>query len=201
MRSTRELNRDVGDIARARKVLLLTQASFFLSLMICLSIDHGAVAQTDGISFYGVYHRTIAILVVGFAVAAAGLWRSALYLADTDAPPLLLQGLRWVAIGLFALLITPFNRGAFLNWTHMTVGVAVALLQLAIASLLLTRRQSMGSIGGYSIQLAGGLLAAASLPDWHFPYLLQGETIYQIGFGWCLVEWTRALNARRLAAA
>jgi hypothetical protein len=39
-------------------------------------------------------------------------------------------------------------------------------------------------------------MAAASLPDWHFNYLGPGETIFEIGFSWCLVEWTYALYAR-----
>ena len=197
VKATRTLSSDVGGIVKARQVLLLTQAFFFLSLLICLSINHGRTAQTDGISFYGVYHGTAAILVMGFAASAAGLWRAASYFAEVNAPRLASQGLRVVALGLIALLATPYNRGTFLNWTHMTVGVVVALLQLALSLRLLTRRQTLGSIVGFTIQLAGGLIAAASLPNWNFPYLLQGETIYQIGFGWCLIEWTHALGARR----
>ena len=38
--------------------------------------------------------------------------------------------------------------------------------------------------------IAVGLVAFAALPDWKFGYLLQGETIFQIGFGLCLIELT-----------
>ena len=101
--------------------------------------------------------------------------------------------MRLVAVGLFALLITPFNRGAFLNWSHMTIGVSIALLQMSVALSLVARVPSPRSSGGLVVLLLGGALAAASLPDWNFSYLLQGEVIYQLGFGWCLVEWTHAL--------
>jgi hypothetical protein len=183
---------------RARQVLLVTQAFFYLTLFVCVAINHGPAAQTDGISFYGVYHSTILILVAGFAVSATGLWRAAALFAETDAPILIRRAMRVVAVGLVALLVTPFNRGAWLNWTHMGVGVAIALVQASITLVLMSEHRSTGVLVGFAVQLAGGLLAAASLPDWHFPYLLQGETLYQIGFGWCLVEWTWALRARQV---
>ena len=44
------------------------------------------------------------------------------------------------------------------------------------------------------VQLAGGLLCAASLPDWHFAYLLPGEIIFQIGFAGSLLVGIRALS-------
>ena len=67
----------------ARHVLVLSQAMFFCCLVACFLIDHGAAAQNDGISFYGVYAPTILILVVGFTCAAVGLWRTASYFART----------------------------------------------------------------------------------------------------------------------
>jgi len=178
-----------------------TQAYFYLTLIVCLAINHGPEAQLDGISFYGVYHGTLALVVVGFAVAGAGLWRGAALLRDTDAPLALRGGMRFVAGGLGLLLVTPFNRGPWFNWSHMTVGVAIALTQAAMTLRLVTRRRTVGVRGGVAVQLGGGLVAAASLPDWHFAYLLTGELIYQLGFGWCLIEWTYALRARSVDGA
>jgi hypothetical protein len=80
------------------------------------------------------------------------------------------MGLRIIAFGLLLLLITPFNKGAFHNWTHMTIGVITAF--------------------------AGGALAATSLPDWNLAHLLQGEIVHEIGFRWCLIGWTYALSDR-----
>jgi hypothetical protein len=79
----------------------------------------------------------------------------------------------------------------------MTTGVSMSLIQLAIVVLLLKRRRSFSSVCGVVVQLAGGLIGAASLPDWHFEYLLQGETLFEIGFGLCLIQWTYAVLVRR----
>src|ERR1700686_4887194 len=71
------------------------------------------------------------------------------------------------------------------------------------------RRSSrgVGRVGGLDRPLQGLIslewprvgrgVAAASLPDWHFVYLLQGEIVFQNGFAWCLIERTYALTDRR----
>lgn len=174
-----------------RQFLFATQLFFFASLLLCLVIVHNEVVENDGISFFGVYHGTIEIVALGFFVAAYGLWRTSTHLQSVGAPALVVTGLRVVALSLFVLLITPFNKGAFLNWAHMITGVAMALVELAIAILLLARYPGAGSLGAFSVALAGGLLAAASLPDWNFAFLFQGEVIFELGIGWCLLEWTR----------
>jgi hypothetical protein len=46
---------------------------------------------------------------------------------------------------------------------------------------------------GVTIQLAGGIVGALSLPDWRFQYLLYGEMLFEFGFGLCLLQWTRFL--------
>ncbi len=178
----------------ARRILGASQGFFFLSLVLCVIIDHGLTARNDGISFYGVFHRTIVILVSGFVAGAVGLWRTASYYASLAAPPVVIVALRAVAVGLFLLLITPYNQGAFLNWTHMTVGTVMALVQLALTTALLRRHRSWGSLIAWSIQLVAGVVAALSLPDWHFPNLLLGESFFEVGFGLSLFVWITALS-------
>jgi hypothetical protein len=182
---------------QARHLLVFTQAFFFCTLLICFVINHGSTAEADGISFYGVYAPTIVIVITGFTVAAIGLWRTATYFTRSDAPAFSIIGLRIISLGLFALLLTPYNQGTFLNWSHMVVGVSMALIQLAIVGLLLQRRRTALCIAGFAIQLIGGIIGAFSLPDWRFMFLLQGETLFEIGFGLCLVEWTYAILARQ----
>ena len=178
--------------SRARGYLVslaATQAIFFTLLAGCVAIDHSEVARADGVSFYGVYHRTIPILGLAFVVAAWGLWRAAANYAILDAPALTVYGVRAVALGLFVVIATPFNQGTFLNWTHMTAGVAVALVQAAITIALVRTAASAASWSALVVQIVGGLLAAFSLPTWHFPYLLEGEVIYQVGFAASLLIW------------
>ncbi|MGC8509878.1 MAG: hypothetical protein ACP5PB_03280 [Acidimicrobiales bacterium] len=178
----------------ARRVLGASQGFFFVSLVLCVIIDHGLTARNDGISFYGVFHRTIVILITGFAAAAVGLWRTASYYASLAAPSLLVIGVRAVAVGLFLLLVTPYDGGTFLNWSHMTVGTAMALVQIALTTALVRRHRSVGSVVAWGIQLVAGVLAALSLPDWHFPNLLLGESFFEVGFGISLFVWITALS-------
>ena len=101
--------------ARARRLLSSTQAAFFLSLLVCLVISHGHAAQTNGISYYGVYGPTMLFLIAGYAVAAVGLWRTSNLVRFADAPARVWIGLRFVAADLALLLLTPYDRGAFFN--------------------------------------------------------------------------------------
>jgi hypothetical protein len=79
----------------------------------------------------------------------------------------------------------------------VSTGVALATVQAAIAMLLRTRLHAALGIRRWTAA-TGVLIAAASLRDWHFQYLLQGEILYEIGSGWCLTECTYALHSRSL---
>lgn len=183
-----------------RQLLFATQLFFFSTLLLCLLIVHSEAVETDGISFFGVYHGTVEILALGFFVAAYGLWRTSSHFRSVNAPPLVVVGLRVVALSLVVLLITPFNKGAFLNWAHMITGVAMALVELAIAILLVVKYPGAASMAAFGVALGGGLIAAASLPDWSFAYLFQGEVIFEVGFGWCLLVWARIFEVDHRAA-
>ena len=193
----------VGDSSQAvvaetqtRHLLFVTQLLFFFALAWCLILNHSKTAENDGISFYGVYHETVPLLMGGYAVAFVGLWRTSTHFKAAGVPTLTWIGLRAIAILLFVLLVTPFNQGALLNGTHTMAGVLGAIFQLEVALQLVRESRSFRTVIGLAILLLGGVIAAASLPDWHFEYLLQGEIIYQVGFSWCLIEWTYALAER-----
>ena len=191
--------RTVTDRAADRSVLgllILTQSLFFASLGLCIAINHSETASNDGISFYGVLPSTIVLVIVGYAAASIGLYSASNWLRDAHAPLIAVRGARAVAIGLPLLLATPYNQGTVWNWSHMTVGVVMALAQGAATISLVRRRGGAGSWVVFSVQLAGGLLAAASLPDWSFPWLLPGETLYELAYGASLFLWIDELGGR-----
>jgi len=181
---------------QTRHFLLGTQLLFFFALAWCLILNHGPTAENDGISFYGVYHETVPLLIGGYAAAFVGLWRTSTHFKDSGVSTLTWIGLRVVALLLLVLLATPFNRGATLDWTHMAAGILGSVLELEVALQLVRESRSLRTVLGLAVLLLGGGVAAASLPDWHFAYLLQGEIVFQIGFAWCLIEWTYALTER-----
>jgi hypothetical protein len=172
--------------SRIRKILIVSQIGFFACVALCYLIDHGAMPLTDGISFYGVYHDTVGILIVGYLGAAAGLWCLAGYFKSVKVSPFTYVSLRLVALCLFGLLLTPYNRGNFFNWSHMAFGVIGALLQLHVTYYLMRRNLSVASVTATVVEVLGGLICAASLPAWHFDGLLLGEIIFQVGFAWSL---------------
>jgi len=156
-------------------------------------VSHSRVAQRDGISFYAVNARTVALAFAGYLVAAAGLWRFSRIMRAASEERFVWWGLRVVAVELVVLLATPFNKGTFFNWAHMTAGVIGALTQLALGWRLGLRSGEVRAWGSMAVMLSGGVLAAFSLPDWPFSALLEGEIILEIGFAWCLWEWTKRL--------
>jgi hypothetical protein len=186
--------------AQPLRSLALTQVIFFVLIAWCVMIDHSHTAQLDGISFYGVFHRTLVQLGLAFVVASWGLWRAAGHLVALGAPALVAFGVRVVALSLYVVIATPFNQGPLLNWTHMSVGVAMALVQGAITVWLLARTRRALAVVAFVVQLTGGLVAFASLPDWNFPYLLEGEIVYQVGFALALVVWMLEVSAAPLGA-
>ena len=114
------------------------------------------------------HHETVALLIEGYAVVFVGLWRTSIHFRAADVAAQTWLCLRAIAILLFILLATPYNRGAFLNWTHMIAGVLGALFQLEVALQLVHEGRSFRTVIGLVVLLIGGLIAAVSLPDWHF---------------------------------
>ncbi|MBW4029966.1 MAG: hypothetical protein HIU57_04710 [Acidobacteria bacterium] len=184
---------------QARQVLAATQVVFFVCVAMCVAIAHPRQVESYGISYFGVHAPTLPIISIGYGVASVGLWRSARFLAPLDVAPLFTSGLRVIALALPLLLLTPFNHGAFFNWAHMAVGTVIGVTQMSAATYLFVRQRRTTTTIAFFLQLAGGLVAAASLPDWGFNHMLEGELVFEVAFAWCLVLWTYVVPARPLA--
>lgn len=61
---------------------------------------------------------------------------------------------------------------------------------------LLRRTRSSTVAWAGAVQFLDGIVAALSLPEWSFQCLLVGEIVFQAGFAWCLIEWTRPTASR-----
>ncbi len=180
-------------LGATRRRLVASQAAFFALLALCIVIDHSAQAQRNGISFYGVDHETIGVIAAAYVVISWGMWGMAGAVGAAGAPAGLAQAVKAVALFPYVILVTPYTAGTLMNWTHMTAGVIMALIQMAIALGLLSRDRGAAPGLAFAVQLAGGILAALSLQNWHFGYLLQGEVTFQIGFAAVALQWLRAL--------
>ena len=178
---------------RARRIVLASQAVFFGALALCVMLIHDHAAQKDGISYYGVHAETIVFAVVGYVTGSVGLWWFAGILRDEGVETTGWVSARVVSVMLVLLLLTPYNEGTFFNWAHMTVGVIGALVQVGASWRIMRRRATTLASVGFWVLLIGGVLAAASLPNWGFTHLLAGEIVFEVGYSLCVLEWARAL--------
>jgi hypothetical protein len=160
---------------------------FFGSVVVCLAIAHDAVVEHDGISYFSVRATTLPVILCGYVAVAAGMLLAASRFPDDELGRRLALPLRCFP-GFFALLlVTPFNRGTALNWTHMTVGVTLALAQALVTAWLCTVLPAVRVLASAALEFAGGLLAVGSLPGSAFNYLFTGELLFNVGFCLCLL--------------
>lgn len=174
---------------RARRLLIASQAVFFLCVSACVVIAHGPAAQANGISYFGVHAPTLPLIIVGYGVASVGFWRASGLLLGIEDAGVTIAVLRVVAVGLPLELLTPFNHGAFFNWAHMGIGVVIGASQMAASADLARREHRRRVTLAALVQLAGGIVCALALPDWHLNHMLQGEIVFEVGYAWCLVQW------------
>jgi hypothetical protein len=166
----------------SQRALLVTQAVFFCALAVCVALNHTRAAQTNGISYFAVNHRTVPFISVGFLAAGAGLWRVATLNQRRGDSSFSVYVTRLIALDAILVLVTPYKYGTILNWTHMSAGVIGAFLQIGFLLYWMKFRRSTWLAVGLSVQLLGGVISFLSMPDWSFDQLLFGETIFQVGF-------------------
>jgi hypothetical protein len=184
--------RTPGSYADARRSLVAGSLGFWLSVAICLVVSHSATTEHDGISYFSVRATTLPIIVLGYASIITGMLLAARRLPEDELGRRLALPLRCMPVCLAALLVTPFNRGTALNWTHMTVGISLAIAQGAVALWLSLVLPTARVLSAAALQLVGGVVAALSMPSASFNFLLQGELLFNLGFCLCLLAAVRS---------
>lgn len=186
-----------GSYADARRALLAGSLGFWASVAVCVAIAHDATVEHDGISYFSVRATTLPVIVLGYGSIIAGMLVAARRLPDDELGRRLALPMRCMPAAVVALLLTPFNKGTALNWTHMTLGVTLAISQAAVSVWLCTVLPALRVLAAAVVQALGGVIAALSMPDSSFNFLLQGELVFNLGFCACLVAAVGAAAARR----
>ena len=181
--------------AAARRALVGGAAGFWLAVLVCLVISHSSTTEHDGISYFGVRGDTLPVIVAGYASVSVGMLLAARRLPVDELGRRLALPLRCWPACFVALLITPFDKGAALNWTHMTLGVTLAISQGAVTVWLCSVLFVPRVLVPAALELVGGLVSALSIPDTSFDYLLQGELLFNAAFCACLVAAVGAAAA------
>lgn len=188
-----------------------------LALTVCCSVELPRDAVINGVSWFGVTRATLAPYAAGLLGAAWLLARAATALASTGvtgvrgdtlettsgtgatgattglrALQVLRVTLRTCAVLMVVLLLTPYTVDTWFNWTHMTVGAALFLVQLLFAAWFW--RGHPGALTGalLAVQFAAGVVALVSLPG-VVDLLLYGQLAYQVAFAVLLVHAVRTL--------
>jgi hypothetical protein len=173
--------------AGALRPLAAGSAGFFASVAMCLAITHDGTVEHDGISYFSVRAPTLPVILLGYASVTAGMLAAARRFPDDGLGRRLALPMRCLPVFFVLLLLTPFNQGTAFNWTHMTVGVTLALSQLVVTIWLCSVLPSTRVLLAAVVELTGGVIAAASLPGTSFNYLFIGELLFNVGFCLCLL--------------
>jgi hypothetical protein len=173
--------------AAALRPLLIGSTGFFASVAICLAISHSATTEHDGISYFSVRSTTLPVILVGYLCVITGMLAAARRFPEEDLGNRLALPMRCMPVLFVALLCTPFNKGTFLNWTHMTVGVMLAISQGIVTIWLCSVLPAFRVLAAAGLELVGGVVCALSLPGTSFNFLLQGELLFNLGFCLCLI--------------
>ncbi len=123
--------------------------------------------------------------MLGDPADSTGLVLAARRLPDDDLGRGLAVPMRDMPVYFVGLVLTPFDWGTALNWTHRTLGVTLSVLQAVVAVWLCTELPTPRVPAAASLELVGGLTAAHSVPASSCTYLLQGELLFNLGFCLC----------------
>ena len=163
--------------------VMASEAVLLLTVMVCTVMVWNNNVNVYGISYFGVIAPTLPIIAIGFLSGSVMLVMAARMFPDTAPYRLVKWTLRIVSVGIVLLLLTPYTVDTFFNWTHMTLGAIIFIVELYTGGVLYFRHlHDRVSKYALAVQFTGGLLAMLSLPNNMLNLMLEGELIFQLGF-------------------
>jgi hypothetical protein len=181
--------------------LVTAGAVMAAGVLVCIYRAPKPVGTTDGLSWFGVTGVTVVEYGITLLVAAALMLRAA-------APLATVPGLRPARAALVAcatllplMLATPYTLNTFMNWTHMTIGSVLFVLQLVLSAWLWwARARTPVVLGLFTVELLAGVICFTSLIDLD-AWMLQGQLLFQVAFTACVAlavaSTTRVTGERR----
>jgi hypothetical protein len=162
------------------------QLCLYVGLLGCAILrPHGLVAN-EGISYYGVYQRTI---VAYFVALFGSAYFSFLVSVKITQPKLFKVRVALILISLFtlAVLSTPDTISTLVEHIHETCGALLFITQLLLSGWLIYKSGYNLVITGLALlELAGGIASFIWLEAVH-GYLLESQVVFQLGFGLLMI--------------
>ena len=165
------------------------QLCFYVGVAICTALKPQVLNANSGISYFGVYERTVvpytlALLGSAFYMFLSGHWLSLKKYRVTRTfltyAPLLVVG----------IVATPYTASATFNNIHIAFGAALFSLQLIYIGWVTLRNHNIVNVILFLGMLASGIAAAHYVSPAH-GFLIQAMIIFQLCFGVFMVNYLR----------
>ena len=174
--------------------VIRAQICLYLGLVIAILLKPHGLAADSGISFYGIYLRTVIPFAFGLLGSAFCYLRAALSIRRQDLRPL-----RFALVAAVALTIviaaTPYSVSSLFDWLHTSAGSALFSLQLLLSGWLIVHlRYARIIVLLTAIELLAGIACAYYLHGSQ-GFLIQFQILFQIAFGALLIYSLHRLEA------
>lgn len=179
--------------AQAFKLIVLGQVCLYTGILLAILLKPQGLAANSGVSYYGIYERTIVPMAAGLLAAALLSWRAALHIGQPNLRPLRL-GIIAFALLTVVIVITPYSVNSVMDWLHTAAGSALFSLQLLLSIWLCAQLHfKIWSIVLTLVELVAGIACALYLRSSH-GLLVQCQILFQLAFGGLLAYSLRALK-------
>jgi hypothetical protein len=177
---------DLSPAAESVRSLLTAGAVMAAGVLVCMLRAPKPLVAGDGLSWFGVTRATVVEYTLTVVITAGLLLRAAAPLNGVPELRPLRLGLKGCAALLPLLVATPYTVDSVLNWTHMTIGSVLFVLQILVAAWLWWARARTASVLVLlAIQVLGGLACFTSLVDLD-DAMLYGQLVFQVAFTACV---------------
>jgi hypothetical protein len=172
--------------AQALRFIILAQICFLAGLFVAILLKPAGLSANDGISFYGIYTRTIVPYLISLLGAAFLYWRAARVLTGPNMK-LIKLGLIISAILTVVIAATPYSVNSYLGFFHASAGSSLFSLQLLLSFWLVKLlRYDFWAILLLLVEFFAGIFCFIYLSPPQ-GLLIQFQIIFQIAFGGLLV--------------
>src|SRR5487761_1648497 len=118
--------------SRAARTIVLGQICLYAGLALAILIKPQGLAANAGISYYGIYARTVGPMAAGLLGSAFFCWLAAGQMREPNLQPVKV-GLIVFGLLTIVIVVTPYSVSNFLDWLHTTAGSALFSLQLLLS--------------------------------------------------------------------
>lgn len=181
--------------------LVLGQSCLLSGLMICVALKPKGLTANDGISYYGIFARTVVPYAFALIGSALCVRRALRWSAPSSPNPAHLHRVaNWLAVMSVGVVLTPYSASLLFDWVHTLLGAAVFVLQLVLGAQLLgwSGGDAWGAAFLVTQFLSGVVCAVYVLPE--HGWLIEGQLAFQLAFGALLMRTASVLSPQPAAA-